>query len=157
MSIVHDFSLLTQNQANKAKKISAGFSFSPAETDAILLLKTHFILFPIFFPPLLIPARVALGFGLGGVFGSIFWKLGLQESSIQNRISLFVNVAMNSAMFGCIRALQTLAIEKKVVALERMDQVSTCSRRARKERLLINPLPFRGYFPPSLTPRWRKL
>lgn len=68
--------------------------------------------------------RVALGIGLGGVFGSIFWKLSLQESSIQNRVSLFVNVAMNTAMFGCIRALQTLAVERGVVALERMDEAS---------------------------------
>ncbi|CAN0073259.1 unnamed protein product, partial [Laminaria digitata] len=67
-------------------------------------------------------ARVALGFGLGGVFGSVFWKLSLNESSIQNRISLFVNVAMNTAMFGCIRALQTLAVERGVVSLERIDE-----------------------------------
>lgn len=90
------------------------------------------------------PARVALGFGLGGVFGSIFWKLGLQESSIQNRISLFINVAMNSAMFGCIRALQTLAIEKKVVALERMDQVSICYSVEHEENPSVSILPFRG-------------
>ena len=74
-------------------------------------------------PSPLPPVRVALGFGLGSMFGSIFWKLGLQESSIQNRVSLFVNIAMNTAMFGCIRALQTLAVERRVVAMERMDQV----------------------------------
>lgn len=67
--------------------------------------------------------RVAMGFGLGGMFGSIFWKLGLSESSISGRISLYVNVAMNVAMLGCIRALQTLAVETRVVNLERMDEV----------------------------------
>lgn len=66
--------------------------------------------------------RVALGFGLGSVFGSVFWKLPLTQSSIQNRISLFVNIAINTAMFTCIRALQTLAVERPVIALERMDQ-----------------------------------
>ncbi|CAM9708464.1 unnamed protein product, partial [Ectocarpus sp. 13 AM-2016] len=67
-------------------------------------------------------ARVAMGFGLGGMFGSIFWKLGLSESSISGRISLYVNVAMNVAMLGCTRALQTLAVETRVVNLERMDE-----------------------------------
>lgn len=64
-----------------------------------------------------------MGFGLGGMFGSIFWKLGLSERSIAGRISLYVNVAMNVAMLGCIRALQTLAVETSVVNLERMDEV----------------------------------
>ncbi|CAM9589960.1 unnamed protein product [Ectocarpus sp. 4 AP-2014] len=63
-----------------------------------------------------------MGFGLGGMFGSIFWKLGLSESSISGRVSLFVNVAMNVAMLGCTRALQTLAVETRVVNLERMDE-----------------------------------
>lgn len=66
---------------------------------------------------------MALGFGLGGVFGSIFWKLNLSEGCIPTRVSLFVNVAMNVAMFGCVRALQTLAVEATVVNLERMDEV----------------------------------
>ncbi|CAN0458887.1 unnamed protein product, partial [Ectocarpus sp. 12 AP-2014] len=66
--------------------------------------------------------QVAMGFGLGGMFGSIFWKLGLSESSISGRISLYVNVAMNVAMLGCTRALQTLAVETRVVNLERMDE-----------------------------------
>lgn len=68
--------------------------------------------------------RVVMGFGLGGIFGSIFWRLGLSEGCIASRISLFVNVAMNVAMFGCVRALQTLAAEAGVVNLERMDEVS---------------------------------
>lgn len=119
------FYTMLKIKLTKRIKMPAGCSLPPAETDATSPIKTHSFRFPLSFPLTRMPARVALGFGLGGVFGSIFWKLGLQESSIQNRISLFVNVAMNSAMFGCIRALQTLAIEKKVVALERMDEVST--------------------------------
>lgn len=57
------------------------------------------------------------------MFGSIFWKLSLDEGCIGNRISLFANVAMNVGMFGCVRALQTLAVESGVVSLERMDEV----------------------------------
>ncbi|CAM9468595.1 unnamed protein product [Discosporangium mesarthrocarpum] len=67
-------------------------------------------------------ARVITGFALGGVFGSIFWMMGLEESTIQNRVSLFVNIAINVSMFSCIRALQTLAVERPVIALERMDE-----------------------------------
>lgn len=69
-----------------------------------------------------------MGFGLGGMFGSIFWRLPLTESSIQNRVSLFANVAINTAMFACIRTLQTLAMERPVVAIERIDQVSNNKR-----------------------------
>ncbi|CAM9634686.1 unnamed protein product [Ectocarpus fasciculatus] len=88
---------------------------------------------------------VAMGFGLGGMFGSIFWKLGLSESSITGRISLYVNVAMNVAMLGCIRALQTLAVETSVVNLERMDEGYSAS--AYLSSKILAELPTDAVFP----------
>eukprot|EP00752_Nemacystus_decipiens_P005654 g5117.t1 len=90
-------------------------------------------------------ARVALGFGLGGVFGSIFWKLSLDEGCIANRVSLFVNVAMNVAMFGCVRALQTLAVETGVVNQERMEEGYSAS--AYLSSKILAELPTDGVFP----------
>ncbi|CAM9624068.1 unnamed protein product [Chrysoparadoxa australica] len=67
-------------------------------------------------------ARAVTGAALGGIFGSIFWKLGLSEASIHNRISLLVNCCINTAMMGCIRQLQLFATERPVIAAEKSDQ-----------------------------------
>ncbi|CAM9741760.1 unnamed protein product, partial [Phaeothamnion confervicola] len=59
---------------------------------------------------------------LGAIFGGVFWQLGPGVAAIDGRVSLLFNVVVNTAMIGCIRALQTFSIERPVIALERMEQ-----------------------------------
>lgn len=76
--------------------------------------------------PTALIARIVGGLTLGGVFGSVFWGLGWKEiavaKAVSNRFSLLVNVIMNISMVGSIRALQTLAIERPIIARERRDE-----------------------------------
>jgi hypothetical protein len=61
-------------------------------------------------------ARVVGGALLGVTFGSVFWQFGKGVNTVNSRLSLIVNVVVNGAMVGVVRALRTFAVEKPVVS-----------------------------------------
>ena len=53
------------------------------------------------------------------VFGSIFWKMGLTQSSIQDRLGLLQVSAINAAMAALMKTISAFTSEKVVVDRER--------------------------------------
>lgn len=53
------------------------------------------------------------------VFGSIYWRMGLQQSRIQDRLGLLQVVAINTAMASVTKTLTAFTREKMVVDRER--------------------------------------
>lgn len=56
---------------------------------------------------------------LAALFGSIFWKLGLNEASIQERSAVLMHTCINTGMIATVKTLNLFTRERAIVSRER--------------------------------------
>ena len=88
--------------------------------------------------------RLITSLNSAAVFGSIFWKLGLGQSTIQDRCGLLQVSAINAAMAALMKTITSFTAEKTIVDRERASGVR---RRAVPSWENSRRIAGRGFFP----------